>query len=128
MRARFFWKKSFCPKNLEERPSWVKNRLFWIKWKIWCWIFTEFRIRIWIACCVSANWIFGKTVLRCRPKCSQAIRLQDFQIRLLISPEQISKIAQLCECWHKFMEIKSWSKILGWAWSRMHVVCLTMGL
>ena len=49
----------------------------------------------------------------------------DYRIfKSTISPDQIDEIASFFACWYKFTEIKSWSKIFGWTWSKMFVVNL----
>ena len=52
------------------------------------------------------NWF-----LRCRPKCSRPIRLQDFLINCISGTKSIKSL--IFACCHRFFEIKSWFKNIG---------------
>ena len=83
-RAGFCEKIFFCPKNWENGPKMDQNRFFLIHWKKMVininWIC--FIIKIYIICCIPAQIHSLEKILflRYNPKCSQQIRLHDFQI------------------------------------------------
>ena len=67
----------------------------------------------------------GKTLfLRYRPNCSQPIRLQDFQINYFSRTNRWNSLIFACR--YKFKKIRI--KIFEWAWSKMGVANLVLGL
>ena len=95
--------------------KWVQKRVFWICWKIWALIFSEFSLyRTFILIIVflhkshtwekSGSWDMSQNVL------SQS----DCRIfKSIISLKQNGERALFFACWYMFMEIKSWLKNFG---------------
>ena len=83
-RAGFSGKKFFATKTGKMDQEWVKNRVFWIYWKIlvinFYWICSL--VKIHIICCVPAQipYLQKFLFLRYSLKCSQPVRLQEFLI------------------------------------------------
>ena len=69
-------------------------------------------IKIYIICCIPAQIPYlGKTLfLRYRPKCSQSVRWQDFNINCFSRIYWWNSL--ICACWYKFTKYKSWFKIV----------------
>ena len=49
-------------------------------------------------------------------------------LKSAIFPEQTNETGSFFTCWCKFTKIKIWSKIVGWAWLKIGVANLVLGL
>ena len=107
--------------------KWVKDRVFWIYWKIWSIYFSEFGLwRNFIITAVflhkshtfekSGSWDMGQNALD-QSECS----IDYFKLTIYL--EQNDEKAWFLACWCRLIEIKSWLKNIGvgvvkkWVWS-----------
>ena len=113
----FFKKNLFAPKMENMGQKWVKDRVFWIYWKIWSIYFSEFGLwRNFIITAVflhkshtfekSGSWDMGQNALD-QSECS----IDYFKLTIYL--EQNDEKAWFLACWCRLIEIKSWLKNIG---------------
>ena len=88
--SQIFWKNCFCPKIWENGSKMGQKQVFWIYWKIWSLIFTEFVLwwKLYLLVPVQILYLGKFLFLRYGSKSSQPIRMPDFLMNHISKPNQ----------------------------------------
>ena len=123
------WKEHFAPKIGKMGQKWAKNRVFRIHWKIWSLIFTEVVLyeNLYYSLCSCINPIFGKMLVpEIWAKMFSANQIAEFLNQTYLKTNQWNSL-MFCML-VQIQKTKIWSKSFDWAWSKMGVASLVMGL